>query len=57
MLSSKKQPSKKLKNRIQARCDQVRESWTDSERAVRRLWAKIAQRRLLSAALAREPIQ
>lgn len=57
MLSSKKQPSRKLKNRIQARCDQVRENWTDSERAVRRLWAKMAQRRLLSATLAREPVQ
>ncbi|QEG36912.1 hypothetical protein Pr1d_42520 [Bythopirellula goksoeyrii] len=57
MRKTSKNTANKLKNSIQTRCDQVRDSWTDSERAVRKLWAQMAQRRLVAAALAREPVR
>ena len=56
MRSLTKKASTKIEQSVQTRCRQVREGWSDSEKAVRHLWAQMAQRRLLSMALAHETV-
>ncbi len=54
MRSISNKASTKIEKNIQARCRQVRDGWSESEKTIRRLWAQMAQRRLLSATVARE---
>ncbi|WP_197530879.1 hypothetical protein [Bythopirellula polymerisocia] len=56
MRSLTKKASEKIESSIQARCQQVRENWSDSEKTLRRMWAQMAQRQLMAASVTHETV-